>query len=439
MRVRSHGAGLLGISLALALVMGACGGGGTTTDDDSETTGTGGGGGGDSDTLVVGQIETPPSLDPARVYDKAGSDVLFNTTNRLVEFAPGASDVGPGLATEWQISDDGLEYTFTLREGVKFHDGSDFDSEDVKYSLERSLAINHPDGASFLLGGIETVEAPDPQTVKITIGESNVTFLSRLNYTVASIIPSDSDVYKVPDAPLEGAEAGAPPAAADADKFLTNTEIVGTGPYKLVEFKPGESLTYERNEDYWGDPPAIKTVTVQFYETAPQMKNALEAGEIDLNLNEMGPAERASLEEGGEVTITKGAGGRIRYIVLDTTQAPFDDVKVRRAMAAAIDRERIIDEVFEGAGVPLFSMIPTAFDSYKDYISEVDDTLAEPVEITLWFPLNKYGDTEADVAETIKRSLEESGQFTVTLQSSDYAAEYSKNLNNHTYPAYLLG
>ena len=113
--------------------------------------GSGGGGAAGGGNLVVGTIEVPSSIDPANVYEKFASDVLFNTTNRLVEYPPGATEPEPGLATEWDISDDGLTYTFTLREGVKFQDGSDFDSEDVKYSLERAINVNDPDGASFLL------------------------------------------------------------------------------------------------------------------------------------------------------------------------------------------------------------------------------------------------------------------------------------------------
>ena len=198
---------------------------------------TGGGGGGGGGNLVVGTIEVPSSIDPANVYEKFASDVLFNTTNRLVEYPPGATEPEPGLATDWEISDDGLTYTFTLRDGVKFQDGSDFDSEDVKYSFERAINVNDPDGASFLLqtrdeesgepsSGIASIETPDPMTVVITLVAANTTFLSRLNYTVASIVPSDGD-YKAPDEVLTGDVAG---QLADWE----NTDsIVGTGPYEL--------------------------------------------------------------------------------------------------------------------------------------------------------------------------------------------------------------
>jgi peptide/nickel transport system substrate-binding protein len=431
---------LLALLALLALVAAACGSGSTATETTDDTGGSEAAAGGseaaadtvDSSTLVVGSIEVPGHLDPARVYELFASNILFNTTNRLVEFQPGTGEIGAGLAEDWEVSDDGLTYTFTLRDGVTFHDGSEMTSEDVKWSLERSLGINHPDGASFLIAGIESIEAPDDLTVEITLSEPNSTFLSRLNYTVATVLPSDSDVYPAPEQALEE------PSQQEADEFLNDQEVVGTGPYELTSYTPGESMTLEAFDGYWGEAPAIDTVQIQFYEGSAQMKNAMDAGEIDFNYNEFGPAERAALEGTDGVNVLEDEGGQIRYMVLDVTQDPYTDVQVRQAMSAAIDRQRIIDEVFEGAGKPLYSMIPSNFDVAQDYVSEIEAEVPEGTQIELWYPLNKYGDTEQDLAETIARSLSEAG-FEVTTQSADWAAEYSNNLNNGTYAAYLLG
>lgn len=436
---RSRPRHLVALLALLTLIAAACGTGTTATEsgagedteavaEDTEAAAADG----EASTLVVGATEVPANIDPARVYALFASNVLFNTTNRLVEFQPGTGEIGPGLAEEWEISDDGTTYTFTLRDGVTFHDGSEMTSEDVKWSLERSLNINHPDGASFLIAGIESIETPDDQTVVITIAEENSTFLSRLNYTIASILPSDSDVYPAPDEPLEE------PSAEEADDFLNNEEIVGTGPYQLTSYTPGESMTLEAFDDFWGEAPAIDTVQIQFFEESAQMKNAMDAGEIDFNYNEFTPAERASLEAAEGINVVEEEGGVIRYVVLDVTQDPYTDPQVRRAMSAAIDRQRIIDEVFEGAGTPLYSMIPGNFEVSADYMSDIEADVPEGTEIELWYPLNKYGDTEPDVAETISRSLSEAG-FEVTTQSADWAAEYTNNLNNGTYAAYLLG
>jgi len=423
----------------LAVVAAACGSGTTSTEAEgtgseaAADTGTeGAAAAGDASTLVVGGTEVPSHLDPAVVYELYASNILFNTTNRLVEAQPGTGEIGPGIAEEWEVSDDDLTYTFTLREGVTFHDGSDLTSEDVKWSLERAVNINHPESAAFLLGGIETIETPDDYTVVITLTEPSATFLPRLNYTVATILPSDGDVYTAPDQPLEE------PSAGEAEEFINDQEIVGSGPYELTQYTPGESLTLEAFDDYWGEPPAIDTVQIQFFESSAQMTNAMSAGEIDFNYNEFTPAERTALGQEDGLTITEQDGGLIRYIVIDVTAAPYDDPEVRRAMSAAIDRQRIIEEVFEGAGAPLYSMVPSAFDESVDYMSDIEAEAPEGTEIELWYPLNKYGDTEPDVAETIARSLEEAG-FTVTTQSADWAAEYSDNTTTGTYSAYLLG
>lgn len=420
----------------------------TPADGEDETTEpapeAGGGEGGDN-TLVFGTTEMPSTIDPADVYEKFASDVLFNTTNRLVEFQPDTGEIGPGLAEEYEISDDGLTYTFTLRDGVTFQDGSEMTSEDVVWSLNRSLNINHPDGASFLISSIESIEAPDDSTVVITIAEPNSTFLARLNYTVATILPSDSDVYDAPEERLEAAgedEAAAETLLEEAESFLTQDAIVGTGPYEMTDYQPGVTMTLERFEDYWGEAPAIDTVRVQFFESTTQMRNALAAGEIDLAVNDLDPTETASLEDEGGVEIVTNPGGRISYLVVDVTQAPFDDPAVRRAIAATIDRDRIVEEAFEGQAKPLYSMIPDNFEVSTDYISDIEVDESElgetPIAFELWYPADRYTN-QAEVAEVISRTLNESGLFDVTTNTAEWATEYSTQLNTGAYGIYMLG
>ena len=443
---------LLALMAVLAMLAAGCGSGGSggeaapsdpAPDAGGEATDTPTEGGetaeGGDGTLIVGTVEKPSTIDPVEVYELMASNLLYNTAETLVKLEPGTGEAVPGLAASWEISDDATEYTFTLNEGVTFHDGSDLTSEDVKWSLERALAINHPNSATFLISAIEKIETPDDTTVVITISEPNVTFLSRLSYTVATILPSDSDVYQVPDKPL--GKDGEPPSAEEADEFIQGEQIVGSGPYEMTEYSPDTGATLEAFDGYWGDAPLIPTVKLQFFESAAQMTNALREGEIDVNINDLGPAERGALEGTEGVVVEEGAAGRTRYIVLDVTQAPFDDPEVRRAMSANIDRQRIVDEVFEGAGEVLTSMIPPSYDVSKgEYIEQATgEPDGAPIDIELWYPLNKYGDTEPDVAETIARSLNESGTFNVTTKSSDWAAEYSNNLNTGAYKAYLLG
>lgn len=440
MRGRLRNLSWVALVFVFALVASACGGG-TTEDDGGEpgaagtdgataTTAAAGG-----DTLVVGSLEVPSGLDPAYVYELFASTLLYNTTNRLVEFPAGETEVGPGLATDWTVSDDGLTYTFNLREGVTFHDGSEMTAEDVVWSLNRSININHPDAASFLIDGIESVEAPDDMTVEITLSEPNVTFLSRLNYTVASILPEGSDTYpEIPQSKLGSEEE--PPAVEEAEEYLNNSTVVGTGPYEMTEYRPGESVTLERYDDYWGEPAKIETVQIQFFEEPAQMKNALEAGEIDLNVGEFDATARNDLDQAEGVTVFQGPGAVIRYLVVDTNQVPLE---VRQALSAALDRQRLVDEVLEGGGKPLFSMIPDLFPSQNEEpIQSIDTQLDEPYDLELWYPLNKYFEAEQS-AEVMRRILEESGNFNVTINSADWASEYSQNLRSGAYPVYMLG
>jgi len=430
MRQRGHRE-FITLLVWLAAVATACGGG---------TGGAAGGGGdGESRDLIVGTTDTVVSLDPARVYDYYSSNILFNAGNTLVGFQPGSTEVSPQLASEMpDVSEDGLTYTFALRDGVTFHDGSEMTSEDVKFSLERAVNINHPEGAPFLLQGIANIDAPDPQTVVITLEEPNITFLSRLAYIVGTILPSDGE-YPAPDGPR--------PEGEDPEQYLLNQELVGTGPYRVTDFRENESITLEAFEDFWGEPPANDRVLVRFFATSSQLKAALEAGEVDVAYRHLTPQQRQDLEGAAGIQIIEGDGASIRYLVMNPNLPPVDDVAVRKAVAAAVDRQRIIDDVLGGAGEPLFSMIPTGFEAYQPAFEQVyaeaqpSQFTDEKIALDLWYSTDHYGDTEPSIAQTLERSLEETGAFDVTLQSTEWAqfTEQAWPGASGRYPAYLLG
>jgi len=457
---RDHRLRLSALSALLVLLAAACGGpvepegaGGGEDAAEEETAAGGGdepaseeegaatpdeeaaaGGGGD---IIVGTTDTVNSIDPAKVYDYYSSNILFNVGETLVGFEPGETEVSPKLAAELpEVSEDGLTYTFALREGVTFHDGSELDSEDVAFSLQRSVDINHPEGAAFLIAGIESIETPDPLTVEITLAEPNITFLSRLAYSVGTILPSDGD-YTAPDALQE--------EGADFDEFINEDSLVGTGPYTFGEYREGESIILEANPDYWGDAPANERVLIQFFEEGSQLRLALENGEIDIAYRDLSPDDREDLEGTEGIQVIEGQGASIRYVVLDTDAAPFDRPEVRQAFAAAVERERIITDVLADAGEPLYSMIPTGFAEYQPFFEEYEeqDPLelvgGEPVDVTLTYVIDRYGDTEPSIAQVIERSLEESGAFNVELQQLEYAQFSDQAFTpENPYPAYLL-
>ncbi len=420
--------------VAASLLATACGSDDASTDGDDTTQGTDstdGGEGGDSDVIVLGALDEPTGLDPAQIYEKFGSNVLYAATDQLVTVPAGESSVQPMLATDWEISDDGLTYTFNLREGVKFHDGSDFDAEDVKFSFDRVKSLAYPSGPKGLVSALESVEVVDPLTVKMTLSEVQPTFLARIAGAVGSIVPSDSGFYGT--AELEGSDENIIEAAKE---FMYNEGIVGTGPLKLVDYRPGESMTFERFEDYWGEPAESERVIVQFFQETPAMKTALERGEIDLVVGGFTATERQDLEANADIqTFVGDAAAEIRYLVIDTNDvAP----EVRRSLSAAIDRQRLVDEVLNGNGNPLYTMIPTAYEASVPAAEDLTVEITEPVDITLWFPFNKY-DEAPDAAEEIKRQLEESGVFNVTTEGLDWTGGYTDNLTNGNYDVYVLG
>lgn len=444
MRGRIRVSTWVALLFVFALVAGACG----TADQEAEpgatdqpaaTDGATDGeqaAGGD---IIVGTTDTVQTIDPAKCYSYYCSNIFYNTGNTLMGFEPGSDTVSPVLAAEEpEASEDGLTYTFQLREDVTFHDGSEMTAEDVVFSLDRGRFLQHPEGASFLLGGIESVEATGDYSVEVTLSEPDVTFLSKLAYTVATILPSDGP-YEAPEEAVTEAQA--------AEEFINEDEFIGTGPYQLTELREGESITLEAFGEYWGETPANDRVLVQFFGESAQLQASLEAGEIDVAFRHLNPEQRQSLEGSEEIQTIEGEGAFIRYIVLNTLLEPFDDPNVRKAMAAAIDRDRIVDEVLAGDGEALYSMVPPLFEASVPAFEEVyadasaEDFISEPVDMELWYSTDHYAETEPDFAQTLQRSLEETDLFNVSLQSTEWAQFTEQAWPGETgqYPAFLLG
>jgi peptide/nickel transport system substrate-binding protein len=440
-------------AMALALALAACGGGETTPDEtttdatddvdstDTEETDDPGAAPAEGD-IIFGTTDTVVTLDPAKAYDFASSNILFNVGETLVGFPPGQTEPEPLLAESVDVSDDGLTYTFTIREGVTFHNGHELTSEDVKFSLERVVDMAHPAGAWSLLAGIESIDTPDPQTAVVTLGQPNSTFLPRLAYTVATIVPSDGH-YPAPTAAID--EEDAEELEQAAEEFVQE-ELIGTGPYTVGEFREGESITLEANPDYWGDAPANDRVMIRFFQTSSQMKIALESGEIDVAHRDFSPDEQADLETNDDVQVIQGEGGRTRYIVLNPFFDEVADVEVRQAIAAGIDRDRIAEDVFNNTVEPIYSMIPPGYPESVPYFEEYNDQepsdfIDEPVSFSLHYGGERYGPTEPSLVQVIERTLEETGLFEVELVSTEWAqfTEEAWPGEDGQYPVFMLG
>jgi peptide/nickel transport system substrate-binding protein len=449
---RSRGATVLVAVLILAA--GACGGGGD---------GGSGEGNGPSGSIVIGSTESlQNSFDPAQAYDYLGTEIVFNTAETLLTYAPNGTEPSPLLAAAMpDVSPDGLTYTFVLRAGVKFSDGTPFNAAAVKFSLERArnFGDKDPEAAGFLLSGIRSISAPSDDKVIISLSQPNVTFLARLAYSVASIVSPTAYANHVLAGPEDGPSVTA--------KYKTDT-IVGTGPYRVVAYKERESVDLEANPTYWGSEPKTKRIRVRLFDKSSALKLALQNNEVDVAFRSLQPDENAFFKSRPGFALVEGKGSGIRYLAINVTAKPWDDANMRRALAAAVDRKAVVDEVFKGSATALASMVPSAFPSSEPKWEQfygvgspppttstrgapaptgktlVDKYLSAAgkssgtVPVELWYSPTHYGDTEQAVAEVVARSLEKTGRFTVKIRNVEWA-EYAKKRAAGEMPVFLMG
>lgn len=361
--------------------------------------------------LVVGTTDRITTLDPADSYDYWSSNVIFNTHDGLVETKPGGTEIEPVLAKNWKVSRDGLTYTFFLREGVTFTDGTPFDANAVKYSLERTIKLGG-DPAFLIADVITNVTVVDRYTLEIKLKKPDATFLGRLAFTCAFPIS---------------------PTSAPADKFTTKW-TAGTGPYKVVEYVPEERVVYELYENYWGPKPKITTIVEIFYADATALRLAIETGEVDVAFRTFEVDDVTALEKKSGLKVIRGEKTMsIRYNVFNVTQPPFDNKLVRQAISYAMNRKAICDRIFAGVNKPLYSMVPPGLWSHIDAFPERDLEKARellkqagyseknPLKITLWYTPKHYGTMEADVAVVEATSLEETNMIKVDIKYAEWA------------------
>lgn len=300
--------------------------------------------------LVVGQIAEPKALDPAAVTAVNDFRILVNLYEGLTRYKPGTLEVAPGLASDWTISEDGTVYTFTLRENVRFHDGTPFDAEAVKFNFDRMLDETHPYHdtgpfpLAFFFSSVARTEALDPRTVRFTLKEPYAPFLSNLAYPTGLLV-SPQAVRQ------HGHEFGRNP--------------VGTGPFRFVEWRSNEAVVIERNPDYWGEKAATEAVIFRPITDANTRVAEMLAGGIDLMV-EVPPASLAQFRD-GRFSIVEQAGPHLWFLILNCKEGPFADKRLRQAANYAINKEAIANDVLEGTATVAAGPIPPAFNwAYDD-------------------------------------------------------------------------
>ncbi|EIE49349.1 peptide/opine/nickel uptake ABC transporter periplasmic substrate-binding protein [Citreicella sp. 357] len=302
-----------------------------------------------TDLTVALQLE-PPHLDPTSAAAGAIDSVLYsNVFEGLTKFTETGAVV-PGLAQSWEISDDGKVYTFHLREGVTFHDGTAFDASDVVFSLDRARADDSQNAQKALFDGIAEVTAADAQTATVTLAEPDGDFLFNLAWGDAVMVA---------------------PETIDGIKQTP----VGTGPFRFARWVTGDRIELARHDGYWGDAPALSDVTFRFIADPTAAFAAMMAQDIDVFASFPAPENLPMFDSDPRFQVLHGTTEGETILAMNNAQPPLDDPNVRAAVAHAIDRQAIIDGAMFGQGTP----IGTHFAPHNpDYVDLTDLSAHDP-------------------------------------------------------------
>ncbi len=384
--------------------------------------------------LVVGHAESTDSLDPARAFTPTSSMIHQAVYDTLVTFPPDSVDrIVPELAESWEVSDDGLTYTFYLRQDVVFSTGNPMTADDVVFSFMR--AKNITGNPSFLAETIESVEAIDDYTVAIHLSEPDPALLAKLIFGVFSVMDADEVI-------AHGGVDNEDAAEEDAAEDWLNQNSVGTGPYILESWDPQVETVLVRNPNYWGDPPYFDRIIIRNIPEAATQKISLEAGEIDIALD-ITADQVPALEENEAIEVFQGTSPAIIFLLCNQDEeigGPMSNPLVQLAIRYAIDYDGIL-ELAGGAAVQPASVIPVgffgAFDTDQAFDRDLDrarELLAEAgypdgFEVDLQYPeFTVRGIDLSTLAQKVQADLAEVG-ITVNLAPGEILTELENYRN----------
>jgi len=411
------------------------------------------GGAASAKTLVYCSEGSPEGFDPAlytagTTFDASSKPVY----NRLVQFVPGTTELEPGLAESWEVSDDGLEYTFKLRPDVQFHSTDFFtpsrplNADDVLFSFNRQWKDDNPfhsyvDGASWeYFNGmsmpdlLKSIEKVDDLTVKFTLNRPEAPFVANLAMDFASIMSKEyADQL---------AEAG--------NESALNQQPVGTGPFKFVAYQPDAVIRYQAHPEYWKGQQAIDDLVFAITPETSVRQQRLLAGECQI-MPYPNPADVESLKSNDSLEVMEQEGLNVGYLAYNTKVEPFDDPKVRKALNMAINKEAIIDAVFQGAGQVAKNPIPPTMWSYNEAVEDdpydpeaakqmLDEAGVEDLSMKIWaMPVARpYNPNARRMAELIQNDLSQVG-VTAEVVSYEWGEYLERSKAEDRDGAVLLG
>ncbi|MCZ0990433.1 ABC transporter substrate-binding protein [Streptomyces diastatochromogenes] len=384
--------------------------------------------------IVVGTTSAPSTLDPAGAWD--GSWELYrNIFQTLLAYPNGATTPQPDAAESCSFTDSGSRtYRCKLRAGMKFADGDPLDAKAVQHSIDRIRTINAPGGPAGLLGSLDSVDAVGDREVVFHLNQPDATFPFVLATPAMSIV--DPDDYP-------------------ANSLRKDTKVYGSGPYQLQSYEEGEKAVLVRNDHYDGFAKRQNDeVTIRYFQDSASMVKALRDKQIDVTYRGLAADDIIALQRHGDtdLQLVDGTGTDISYLVFNPKDPWAKQPAVRRAIAQAVDRGAIAHKVYKDTVDPLYSMVPKGLtghstDFFDDFgepsVSKarkilLDAGITQRVPLTFWYTTDRYGSETALMFQELKRQLEDSGLFTITLKSrpwKTYVVGYQKG----EYPVFGRG
>ncbi|MFI2377726.1 ABC transporter substrate-binding protein [Streptomyces sp. NPDC018964] len=394
--------------------------------------------GADGSGVVVGMSEDILATDPASGYDP-GSWLLFNNVfQSLLGFPKGATEPQPDAAESCGFADTGTTvYRCTLRDGLKFSNGDPLTSKDVKFSFDRMLRINDPDGPAIMFPTLEKVSTPDEKTVVFELNTPDATFPSKIASGAGAIV--DHREY-------------------DADGLREDGEAVGSGPYRLDSFA-NDRAVFSVNEHYRGSAETKNSgVTLEFFHGDQNaLKKAVQDTQVDiayrgLTAEAINDIDRADDGTGG-IEIVEGSSAEAQYLVFNMDDPVAGKPGVRRAIAHLIDRDALVRDIHQGTASPLYSIVPAGigghntafFDTYGARPSKAkaaaaleEEGITGKVRLTLWSTPSRYGPATDQELKTIAGQLDASGLFDADVKSVPFA-QYEKDIAAGKYGVHVKG
>ncbi|MEW2395702.1 ABC transporter substrate-binding protein [Streptomyces sp. NPDC046862] len=385
--------------------------------------------------IVVGTTSAPSTLDPAAAWDSSW-ELMRNVFQTLLNYDPGASEPAPDAAESCEFTDTATTvYSCKLREGLKFADGHDLNAQAVKYSIDRIKKINVNGGPAGLLGSLSRIQVKGDREVVFHLNEPDATFPFVLSTPAMSIV--DPEEYP-------------------ADKLRDDGEISGSGPYNLSSYDDGKQAELVRNDNYKGIADRKNNgVTIRYFQQSSEMVDALRNKKIDVIYRGLPASATVDIQENGQdegLQLIENPTTEISYLVFNPKDPWAKRPEVRKAVAQVIDRPTLAHKVYKDTVEPLYSMIPRGlvghttsfFDSFGDPNKAkakkilTDAGITQKVPLTLWYTSDRYGSQTKPAFQEIKRQLEASGLFTVTLKSRPWKT-YVEGYRNGEYPVFGRG